>query len=100
MVDGKKQAMSDRTRATRREERRATSNERRATSDLPLPPPEGDTSEEVVGNGSQPFRRVDERREGKSNEQPTHSAKQRATSNEQRVTSDPTPCTPASGGEE
>ena len=29
-------------------------------SDLPLPPPEGDTSDEVVGNGSQPFRRVDE----------------------------------------
>jgi len=32
-------------------------------SDLPLPPPEGDMSDEVVGNGSQPFRRVDEQRE-------------------------------------
>ena len=42
---------------------------RQAQGDLPLPPPEGDTSNEVVGNGSQPFRRVDEQREGKSDEQ-------------------------------
>ena len=92
--------MNDRLWAIGEERREGKSDEQRAMSDLPLPPPEGDTSEEAVGRGPrarrfsdcsgnspynihflrkfvmavvgcgfQPFRRVDEQREGNSDEQ-------------------------------
>ena len=53
LVDGEKTAVGNGSQPFRRvdEQREGKSDEQRATSDLPLPPPEGDTSNEAVGRG-------------------------------------------------